>query len=586
MIKKKKIYSMSGRIFFLVLIISAFSFLGATQAKAASTDNVFGWAWSANTGWISFNNVGLKSDNTATENYLNTTNGGIAPGIPADIADNTNGYGTITHGVNYGVHICSSETDAKCSSLKGIRKGRFVGYAWSSNIGWINFNPTLDTTYTKTYPDGSIDNYAKVNLSSPSGGFYPITGWARACAVYLSGCSGQLNPSYYNGGWDGWIKLDSSFQNLTLTQTADPTHGWHEFRKWVWGTSDDASDTNNTEAVIGWGTFNCYDINAGGSFCGISNYKVVTNLSVGTVCTNVTDCPAGDYCCNGVCSSSACCTPVPNTCPGGSVCVNGNCVYPPDAVTPIHGYSLTLPLNWPPDDDNEMTFNYCDGNIFFQWKYKDTYSPESKFVFEISDDVTFPNPLAYYNSESDLPIRTNGAINSQQVNVVLNPGSNQLAYNTTYYWRVMVFDSQNPNPIPSKWIRGLDFTTPKHPYPQVSFDCTPLGKNTVTNCKPMPSSTIVNGSAQFDFNDTSKCYTTGSNIPQSCPPPSWTFGDTHDNTSSIKNPSHIYNSTSNKTYNVTSGVTDGDGYTCSIVNPVNVKNPSKVPLWQEISPFK
>ncbi|MBI2120157.1 MAG: hypothetical protein HYT94_00860 [Parcubacteria group bacterium] len=94
--------------------------------------------------------------------------------------------------------------------------GDFSGYAWSSNLGWISFN-VPDATHPK----------AKVNMSG--GGVQPVTGWARACSVFVSGCSGALYsdvngvPTWNNnwhgtgrggwdnvserGGWDGWVSL-------------------------------------------------------------------------------------------------------------------------------------------------------------------------------------------------------------------------------------------------------------------------------------------------------------------------------------------------------------------------------------------
>jgi len=86
--------------------------------------------------------------------------------------------------------------------------GLMSGYAWSGQqcpntppgdpcrvgIGWINFSPS------SPYPDGA--GAARINLSTGS-----VTGWARACAVFQSGCMGALKPNYERGGWDGWIKM-------------------------------------------------------------------------------------------------------------------------------------------------------------------------------------------------------------------------------------------------------------------------------------------------------------------------------------------------------------------------------------------
>jgi hypothetical protein len=105
-------------IFALFFFIS----LEIDEAKAGSDDNVYGYAWSENIGWISFNN--------------------------------TSGGGS----VNYGVDI--DETT-----------GLFSGYAWSENIGWISFNQS------ELSGCPSSPCQAKVDLSS-----YEVSGWVRALA--------------------------------------------------------------------------------------------------------------------------------------------------------------------------------------------------------------------------------------------------------------------------------------------------------------------------------------------------------------------------------------------------------------------
>lgn len=75
------------------------AFLKAPRAEAGAGQNVLGFAWSENIGWISFNNL---SDGSAT---------------------------------SYGVNI---------SPLGVTGTGDLSGHAWSENIGWVSFN-RLDT---------------------------------------------------------------------------------------------------------------------------------------------------------------------------------------------------------------------------------------------------------------------------------------------------------------------------------------------------------------------------------------------------------------------------------------------------------
>lgn len=109
-------------IFFLSILISGLIYFFNSSknepVEAGAEHNVFGWAWSSNIGWISFN----------------STSGGGA--------------------VNYGVNIGSD--------------GIFSGYAWSQNIGWIKFNPS------GPYP-GPPNHSAKLDSDTKR-----ITGWIRA----------------------------------------------------------------------------------------------------------------------------------------------------------------------------------------------------------------------------------------------------------------------------------------------------------------------------------------------------------------------------------------------------------------------
>jgi len=127
--------------------------------------NVWGWAWSENIGWISFNN--------------------------------TSGGGS----VNYEVSI-NPDT------------GIFSGYAWSENIGWISFN----SGDLAGCPSGTCQ--AKLDLSS-----YQVSGWARVLSqtdgwIHLRGTNYGVSldtatgPPYEFKGWawedtvTGWLSFN------------------------------------------------------------------------------------------------------------------------------------------------------------------------------------------------------------------------------------------------------------------------------------------------------------------------------------------------------------------------------------------
>jgi len=262
-------------IFSFVIFLNCFCF----SVFAGQEHNVWGWAWSSNIGWIKFNNC---------------TN-------PADPAT----CGT----VNYGVHICTSDTDPLCASVTTPKRGKLVGYAWSSNIGWIRFDPP------GPYPT-SPNFSARVDLDGTiCGQRGKICGWARACAGATdpTNCSGSTNPA--SGGWDGWIKLSGSTYAVSLDTDVSPV----EFRGFAWG-----GDPNSlSEAVIGWISFNCRDRGV----CSTSTYKVMTSFSLNQP-------PTARICCN---------TP---TCP-------------PETCTAYRGELFTL-YNASTDPDNNIVFSEWD----------------------------------------------------------------------------------------------------------------------------------------------------------------------------------------------------------------------------------
>jgi hypothetical protein len=163
--------------FTIVLILAIMSlvsfFYYTNTANASATDNVSGFAWSDNIGWISFNSTDVGS------------------------------------AVPYGVDI-------------DIDTGNFSGYAWSDNIGWITFNAGELTNC----PSGSCAPTADWTTGE-------ITGWARACAGAVpADCSNSATSRA--DGWDGWISLSgvatdgSPYGAMVSTVTGD-------FSGFAWG---------------------------------------------------------------------------------------------------------------------------------------------------------------------------------------------------------------------------------------------------------------------------------------------------------------------------------------------------------------
>ncbi|MCX6789117.1 MAG: hypothetical protein NTZ42_00695, partial [Candidatus Gribaldobacteria bacterium] len=142
---------------------------------------------------------------------------GFSDGLPAGCPPS----GTIS---NYGVNVDSA--------------GNFSGFAWSENIGWIQFDPA------GPYP--SSPNYS-AKMSTTTGA---LSGWIRALS---------------NGdGWDGWIKLSNVSVN-----TANGI-----FFGYAWGNE-----------VVGWLSFNGPNYSVR-NIEGFNVAPAVNNLAVNQ----------GDYC--------------------------------------------------------------------------------------------------------------------------------------------------------------------------------------------------------------------------------------------------------------------------------------------------
>jgi hypothetical protein len=121
----------------IIFLIIISSFFIIHQVNAGTSDNVSGYAWSENIGWISFN----------------CTDGGTCATV------------------DYGVNIDSGT-------------GNFSGYAWSENIGWIDFAPAGPYPTDPQYS-------AKADLGTGQ-----VSGWARALA-YDAGWDGWIKMRCY-----------------------------------------------------------------------------------------------------------------------------------------------------------------------------------------------------------------------------------------------------------------------------------------------------------------------------------------------------------------------------------------------------
>ncbi|MDO8600019.1 MAG: hypothetical protein Q7R73_00150 [bacterium] len=186
-------------------------------SHAAATDNISGFAWSDGIGWVSMNCWNdFNADNVIDDNRCT----GIDP---------TTGRAYINYGVN-AVNIPGS-------------KAELQGYAWSESVGWISFNP--QGPYPPSNNVGLVPGHP-VQLDKATG---KVTGWARSCAVFQSGCSGSLRDNLERGGWDGWVGFgDSAQAGSAYGGVVVTSSGNCVYQGWGWGGWDEASKSD----PIGW----------------------------------------------------------------------------------------------------------------------------------------------------------------------------------------------------------------------------------------------------------------------------------------------------------------------------------------------
>lgn len=167
-------------VLFLLLVIGTVFFNNTPQPveanNPAATDELTGWAWSSNIGWIAFN--------CAVESP------------PCPNGDTPAGYAV------------------RVDSTTGI----LSGWAWTQNAGWIVFNQGAGASLAPNNLSG-CPSYASdptsckaVLLPADANGIRQLTGWARA--VQASG----------NGGWDGFISLSPKGTTVTPNDLLPSTY--------------------------------------------------------------------------------------------------------------------------------------------------------------------------------------------------------------------------------------------------------------------------------------------------------------------------------------------------------------------------
>jgi len=211
-------------------------------------------------------------------------------------------------------------------------------------------------------------------------------------------------------------------------------------------------------------------------------------------------------------------------------------------------YKVMTDINPAPSANNLKTerTNTCGSApiVKFSWKFDDPGDTQSAYNIQIDDDSNLDEePLFTLNGGGD---------NFRDVG---------LGFNTDYWWRLEVFDSQNAS---SGWISPAGPFNTGAQWPNPSF---------IPPVNPPAGVTVT-------FDDTSQCYPGSVDCEEvSGIDYDWDFGD-GTTADTIGDVPHNYSVAGNYTVGLT--ITDSNG-SCSIDGSVGVRFP--LPKWKEIFPF-
>jgi len=409
-------------------------------------------------------------------------------------------------------------------------------------------NPTLNWTIDSD-PDGmwdasSQESYqVQIDDNSDFGSPEIDTGEVVSTDVSYTVSTSELsfNTTYYwrvavKDDYDSWTDwADSSFTTaqqctLSVALSADPSSGY--------------APLNNVDLAA----------TVGGTMPGTINYTFYCNRS--DAGTNITSGYAAKY--DGITDNPKTAVDV---CDYAAIGTYTAKVIVERGVLAVENRQTITVSNNPPTATNLniVKGDYCSSPVhYFSWIYSDPDGDdESKFQFQVDNNSNFGSPEI---NRTQTGTWSSGSSNNQTVVVAVSPGSDQIGYNDTYYWRVKVWDSGGND---SGWIEGSSLTTEGHRYPSIDFNWSPTSPSQGEDVLFSDQSTVYGGATKSAW--------------------AWTIPDATyvgGTTSSSQNPTIQFTADGSKS--VTLQVTDSDNYSCQISKSVGVQ--IELPCWQETLP--
>ncbi len=218
-----------GAMLLVTIFSSGLILIGQQQvARASALDNVIGWAWSDNVGWISLNCTNTSS--CATSDYgvtVNPSNGGMTGYAWSDNV----GWIEFNGLVNLGTGVVSGWAYALSADnlgwdgqihLSGITLSgtSFSGFAWGSDVvGWTDFSG-VNTTVMLLIPQVTITANPGRNVMSGTVVTLSWTSTSGATSCALTGGGLNITGLPANGSYNLGALTQSATYTITCTNAA------------------------------------------------------------------------------------------------------------------------------------------------------------------------------------------------------------------------------------------------------------------------------------------------------------------------------------------------------------------------------
>lgn len=464
--------------------------LAGAEAVAGTAGNVSGYAWSENIGWISFECKGLCNPpvasgaqiydvtsgstekpkfTTVTLDPLDVQVGGVQV-VTAEVKDvDGNPITSVT-----GSFLTDIQTTGPVSFslISGTNiEGTWQG-SWTMPNDTYCYNYGADITATSASGSNTVELRFDTDVSSCEDVDY---------GVYYGVNVDSLTGAFSGYAWSeniGWIKFDPAgpypgapSSSATLNLSTNEVSGWA--RACAGAVNPDCTGGTNPDSGgwDGWikmrGTVPNYGVSLNPGTKEFSGFAWGSDV-IGWISFNCADL--------GACGSS-----------------NYKVIGDIGGVPSASGLSVSIG-------------DYCTvPSHFFSWTFLDPEDgvSQASYALEADNNSDFSSPEVSSSG---------GSGTAYTAIVAVNSGANQLGYNTSYSWRVKVFDSDGAD---SGWVNGTDFVTEPHLYPDSGLTFSPsvpsqdeeitFMENTTcyeanNNAIPCPvSTTTINYSWDFDF---------------------------------------------------------------------------------------